>query len=266
MPKILFWNVGRKSLDELVCSLVEATSADAVVLIESGSTAADLLASLRRSVSTDFSVPESTHGRFFLATRNANLDLSETYYSDRLSIRRLVVRDQSLSLGLVHLVDKRNWDASPQLAEAILVANNVRRRERHVRHRRTIVMGDFNLNPFDEAMNIAHGFNAMSTRKCVAARKRKVNHRRFPYFYNPMWSLFGDQSVGPAGTYYHSSPSKGIHGWNMLDQVLVRPDALDYFEDVKIVDSAGSHSLKTDAERPRRTFASDHFPLLLTVK
>ena len=38
-----------------------------------------------------------------------------------------------------------------------------------------------------------------------------------PYFYNPMWSLFGDFSPGPPGTYYYSESAHNAFFWYMFE-------------------------------------------------
>ncbi len=84
--------------------------------------------------------------------------------------------------------------------------------------------------------------------------------------YNPMWNLLGDRTPGPSGTYYHSSSSQGLYGWNMLDQVLFRRAAIPWFHDVEILTSTGTSELQTQMGRPNKTEVSDHFPILLTLK
>ncbi len=52
----------------------------------------------------------------------------------------------------------------------------------------------------------------------------------------------------------------------MLDQVLLRPSAIPWFEDVQILTQAGDKPLHTKSGRPDKNAASDHFPILLTLK
>jgi hypothetical protein len=107
----------------------------------------------------------------------------------------------------------------------------------------------------------------MMSRSIVAKGARTVAGEACPYFYNPMWSLLGDYSTGPPGTYFYSSSSPITFFWNAFDQVLLRPDLAASFEpgDVKVVDSVGGQSLLTQAGTPRRA-ASDHLPLFLAVR
>ena len=171
-----------------------------------------------------------------------------------------------MTLGAVHVVDPWNWDEVNQMAQVSLLASDIRRKEHEFGHDRTILIGDFNMNPFAKAMNLAEGLNAMMTTKCVERRSRGVQGEQFPFFYNPMWSLFGDRTPGPAGTFYHSNSSRGMYGWNMLDQVLLRPSVIPWFEDVRILSSTGTSALQKPSGRPNEAAASDHFPILVTLR
>jgi endonuclease/exonuclease/phosphatase family metal-dependent hydrolase len=211
-------------------------------------------------------LPNAPSGRFHLFSRSADLDLHEVYGGPRVSLRRLKYAGSELSLGVVHVVDKLNWDTANQSNQVQLLAAEIGRQEFALKHDRTLLIGDFNMNPFDQAMNMATGLNAMMTEKCVARLSRKQQDQDYPFFYNPMWNLFGDRTPGPPGTYYHTSSSQGMYGWNMLDQVLVRPSALPWFDKVEILTAAGSSSLLNKSERPNKNIASDHFPILVKLK
>jgi hypothetical protein len=266
VPSIVFWNVNRKDLRHLVCDIANSMLADVVILIESKATYLDTLDDLKTKVSADFEAPKALDGRFQLFCRNASLDLREIYHGERISLRVLSLGEEQLLLGVVHLVDRRNWDPLNQASQVAALALEIRRREKQFRNNKTILIGDFNMNPFDQAMNMAPGLNALMTQKCVAAGSRTLQGKDYPYFYNPMWGLFGDRTPGPAGTYYHTASSQGMYGWNVLDQVLMRPTATAWLEDVEVLVSAGDASLQTSLGRPKTAAASDHFPLILRLK
>jgi endonuclease/exonuclease/phosphatase (EEP) superfamily protein YafD len=266
MVKILFWNQYRKDLCELLCETVRASFADVVALIETKATVDRTLQALRSEISPDFHRPFGLSSRFHLFSRDPSLDLSEIYDGDRVSLRRLYHGNAELLLGLVHVLDRRNWGELAQFAQVELLVKEIQRREDGEGHRRTILIGDFNMNPFDRAMTLFSGMNAVMALQDAGRGKRVVQGLEYRYFYNPMWGLFGDRTPGPCGTYYHSNSSDGHYGWNMLDQVLVRPDAMRWFGEVEILRMAGERLLHTKAGRPCKRSASDHFPILLTLK
>ena len=189
MAKILFWNLNRRDLRVLLCEAAQACSADVVVLIECGETSADTLATLKSNLSPDFHQPSSTAGRFQRFCRDASLHLNEFYGGDRVSLRRLLYKGAEFILGLVHVVDRLNWDPMNQSTQVTLLARDLQQYEQERGHSRTILIGDFNMNPFDQAMTMAAGMNAMTTKKCVM--------RGSSYFARPRIRLFLQSDVGP---------------------------------------------------------------------
>lgn len=90
----------------------------------------------------------------------------------------------------------------------------------------------------------------------------------YPYFYNPMWNLLGDDPPGSApGTYYYRGRHSHELYWHMLDQVLVRPSLVERFdfEQLKIVTTVGGVRLTRTRGTPNRTRFSDHLPVVFAV-
>ena len=61
------------------------------------------------------------------------------------------------------------------------------------------------MNPFEEGVVGAKGLHAVMTRRIAAKGSRVVQGKEYPFFYNPMWGLFGDRQDSPSGTYYYSA-------------------------------------------------------------
>src|SRR6185503_19075534 len=103
-------------------------------------------------------------------------------------------------------------------------------------------------------------------RKVAERRTRTVQRREYPFFYNPMWSHFGDGNEGPSGTFYRNRSEHVTFFWNMFDQVLLRPELLSIFrnEDLKILSACGERSLLMGGVPDARR-ASDHLPLLFRL-
>jgi hypothetical protein len=82
-----------------------------------------------------------------------------------------------------------------------------------------------------------------------------------------MWSFLGDESRGPAGTFFQSRSEHKVFFWNMFDQVLIRPALLERFrmEDLMIVEHTGKEPLLTGRGRPDRGVGSDHLPILVRL-
>jgi hypothetical protein len=135
-------------------------------------------------------------------------------------------------------------------------------------HQRTILVGDLNLNPYEDGVVCDNGLHAVMTRALARKMTRTVKWESNLYFYNPMWSEFGERPEGFVGTYYFRCPDDRADFWNIYDQVLVRPDRLDYFkdEDLQIIhyDLESGVSLLRNGIPDSRI--SDHLPILFRLQ
>jgi exonuclease III len=264
LPRIIFWNVNKKDLTSLVCSITKSTDADVVVLNENAVPSAKMLQALQENVSQDFYYPRviSSEKRFHCFCRNAELDLSEVHALSRTSVRKLNIGHHRVLLALVHGVDMRNYDPATRQSRAQSLADDMKLVKEQQETNKLILLGDFNINPYDTGMNLAAGLNAMMTKSCVAKGLRRDGGKDYDFYYNPMWSLFGDNTDGPAGTIYNTS-NQGHYGWSMLDQVLINHSIVNLFDDVKILTEAGPQSLMNEKGRPNSNIVSDHFPILV---
>jgi hypothetical protein len=128
-------------------------------------------------------------------------------------------------------------------------------------------VGDFNLNPFDYGAVVANGLHGVMTKAIASEGSRVINGVEFPFFYNPMWSRLGDQSPGPPGSYFYRSARHVNLFWNTFDQVLVRPDLIDEFQDksLRVLTAVrGINLIKRG--RPDKATYSDHLPLVFQLE
>jgi hypothetical protein len=98
-------------------------------------------------------------------------------------------------------------DASEQKSMSRRISEEIRRVETSVGHSRTVVVGDLNMNPFEDGMISADGFHAVMTSEIANKQPRSIQGNQYPFFYNPMWGRFGDNSEGPPGTFYQRPSS-----------------------------------------------------------
>jgi hypothetical protein len=130
----------------------------------------------------------------------------------------------------------------------------------------TIIIGDFNMHPFDVGMTDARYLNAVMCRSVASKGSRTVDFKTRRYYYNPMWNFLGDQSRSqPASYFYTGSDSNNIH-WCSMDQMIIRPSLIDCLvgNGVQILTEAGPKSLTKDKGVPDVSI-SDHLPILATL-
>lgn len=125
----------------------------------------------------------------------------------------------------------------------------------------TILIGDFNCNPFESPIRSIAGFNAVSS-AFVSRRKTKCSKGiKKKYFFNPMWSYMGEYSKSPGTYFYRSSGAENLY-WNTLDQVLLRPSLIDYIagdKAIRVVSEVNGSRLYDENGLP---CISDHFPII----
>jgi exonuclease III len=176
--RIIFWNVYKKDLTDLVCSMTQVTNADVLVLNESPVSIQKMLESLQMRVSRDFYYPyciAESEQRFHCFCKDRHLDLSEVHAGSRISVRMLRIEMYKILLTLVHGKDSRNYDPASQQAFAQSLATELRFLKQDKGISKLILLGDFNMNPYDRSMNLAEGLNAMMTKSCVEQRYRRYD-------------------------------------------------------------------------------------------
>lgn len=276
MTTFLFWNLNKKPLQSLITKLACEHDVDVLVLAECSISPDVLLQSINRSGQTYSYSPSDSCDRIEIYTR-FNPEFSQpvldgTYFT----IRNITIPDKiDILLAVVHFPSKLYWNEASQALQSVHLAGKVRAAEDQVGHSRTILVGDLNMNPFEHGVVSANGLHAVMSRAIAMKQSRVVQSERYPFFYNPMWSLFGDVQGRPPGTYYYSTSTLITFFWNMFDQLLLRPELLSSFknENLQILTSAGNKSetsvptlLLTKDGRPNSKTASDHLPLLFSLE
>jgi endonuclease/exonuclease/phosphatase (EEP) superfamily protein YafD len=267
MLTFLFWNINQSPLVDAIVAIAEAESVDILILAECAIHPVELLKALNREEPA-FHFSKGRNDKIAMFTRFPGHYLAAVHEGPRFSIRRttLPAIDEFL-LVAVHFPSKLFWSAESQAQECTNLSNTISEVEEQVGHRRTIVVGDLNMNPFEQGVVGAAGLHAVASRAVVARGERVVQERTYPFFYNPMWGHFGDDQGRPSGTYYYERAEHVNYFWNNFDQVMVRPELVNAFrtDQLKILDRAGEASLALGDGRPDAKRASDHFPLLFAL-
>jgi hypothetical protein len=267
MVSFLFWNLRRRSLELVLRRLTTRNRLDVLILAECMIPEHTLLKALNAANQGPFRrIPALASRGLDLYTRFDDSCFGPVLKeSDHYLIRTLTPSGGvEVVLAMAHLASPRFKDRRARHSRLIGFANDIRAVEKS--HKRTVLVGDLNLNPFDDALLDVRGLNALSDRRTV---QRKVIRRfgtstveEFPLFYNPMWNHFGDV-IPPAGTYYYDQSNPEVDPlWNIFDQVLLRATLLDRFQNkgLKILTTDGTVSFVREDGRPNGDVYSDHLP------
>lgn len=267
MTSFLFWNVGQCDLRPLLGRAVHRLGIDVLLLAEAAPDDAAIVAALRAATGREFMAHSQGQNKVRVFSNLAAWRWKQYVpATERLVAWHVKVGSPKgfILLG-AHLVSKNNMNADEQALLAVEVAKEIRLVEEKVGHQRTLLVGDLNMNPFDTGMLGANALHAVMARTVARREERIVQGMPYPYFYNPMWGLFGDRTPGPEGTYYYSGGVAEAY-WHMLDQVLLRPPLMDQLQNVQILASIDGESLLTKNGLPDAANYSDHLPLLFRLK
>lgn len=271
--RLLFWNTSGLSDAALLATLAREHNADLLVIAEPGASLADLLIALNTGQEPPLYFPDPSPGlsddlQIFYKCDPSFVELREDVGDIAIRSVELPLHP-SVLLVAAHLPSKLRYKPDDQLSAATVFAQLIDRAETQVGHQRTVVVGDFNMNPFESGMISAVGLHATMDRRIAMRSKRIVEGKAYRFFYNPMWTLLGDRSENSPGSYYYDSSTYVNYYWNIFDQILLRPELLGRFDpekDVRILtDISGTKLTRGPVGRPDDNF-SDHLPILLTLE
>ena len=253
MPKMFFWNLNRRDLRSNIVRLCAVHDPDILILAESVYEDKKLVTDLSKNSNAKFYADMNFSKRIKIYSR-FNQDRLEPLFDDGY----VTIRECIPYLGLpfmlvaVHLPSKLHATETDQLMVACDLARIVKELEIEHSIDKTVIIGDFNMAPFEPGMVSASGLHAMLDKDIVKKLTRTVRGKIYPYFYNPMWSRLGDLSKGPPGTFRYNKAVELNHVWHTYDQVIMRPPLMNCFsdDDLIVIDERGS----------------DHFPLFFNLR
>ena len=267
MPKFLFWNLGGRTIVPLVRLAAAINRVDILILAEVSLPPASVEEQLNID-SAEFRYAGGNYQRVHFYCRFDNRFLTLLSETDKYSIRRLRLpaRKELLLVG-AHLPSLMAVSATHIAEECRFLSAEIQRIESVENHRRTVLMGDLNLNPFDSVLVQTTGLHAVASRITALRNTRTVQNRSFPFFYNPMWGYLGDRHSDSAGTFYYGSSEHLAYFWNTFDQVLLRPELVEDFshDQVQVLTRIGSIDLVKGNGRPDGSVGSDHLPVTLEL-
>ena len=270
MVSFLFWNLRRRFLELVLHRLTIRHDLDVLVLAECAISEDAMLNALNAEGRNTFRrVPALASQRLHLYSHFDQSCFGPVLKeADHYLIRTMTPPGgMEIVLAMAHLASPLHKDLRARHSRITGFACDIRDAEKTASNDRTVLVGDLNVNPFDDALLDVRGLNALADRRTVQRKEPRRFGRRpteeFRLFYNPMWNHLGD-AVPPAGTYYYDRSNPEVDPlWNIFDQVLLRPTLLDRFQNksLKILTTDGTVSLIREDGRPDRDVYSDHLPI-----
>lgn len=270
MPGItfLFWNLDKRSLETRVARIAASRGVDVVILCECTTPGDRVVAALTAAGAGSYHEADDPgrHLRVYSGLRRRALTFQSASPHKRWLIYRLAAGfAPEFLLAVAHLPSKADVDARTQFQFARTFAADISRVEGRRKHARTVVVGDLNMNPFEEGVAGADALHGVMEWAATEREARVIQGVSYRMFYNPMWGLLGDRTPGPPGTYYRSAAEAVNYFWNTYDQVLLRPSLAGRLDALEVLTGDGSAGLLTPHGLPDRQAGSDHLPLLFRI-
>lgn len=269
--KILFWNINKKG-NEAIEKIKNVTEEVDILLLCESNIKDDLIESelkLKRiPFKSDFDFSDLTP-KLYSNLKAGILEHYSNSPSKRLSFYTLKTVDfGEIILAGIHFPSKLYYDGNSQLNIAVSYNKWIKDIEKLRSHKRTIVIGDFNMNPFEEGMIQPSGFNSTLSSKIAKSGQRTFHYCKYDFFYNPMWNWLGDKEHNsgkdklPGSYYFKTSSDANQIFWNMFDNVIIRPEIIDTIDytTLKILEVFDMDNTNDNVK------FTDHLPLTFNLK
>jgi hypothetical protein len=265
----LFWNLRNNRIQDALTVIAHKYSVDVIILAECAISPTEILLSLNKVGQSEYQrMGSSQCERIHCYARFSREYYRPVLESDRFSSYQLALPGlTNILVTAVHLVDRRNWSRESQASECRWLASQIELAEKTVGHQRSVLIGDLNMDPFDQGVVDANGLHGVMNRRIAQEEKRTIQGREHTYFYNPMWRLLGDDSRGVPGSYYYRNAEPVLYFWHMFDQVMIRPQLLSRFQhnSLAVLSEAEDLRLLTPRGIPNASI-SDHLPIIFSLE
>ena len=268
--KIVFWNINKKSIGPALTLLAEEIRPDILFLAEAQMGPVGILNALNSKKTTYFFNPDPICEKVLMFSKYRDEYVKPATSNLRYTVRTVSVPNYpEFNLMSLHYQSKRNWKTEGQAAHTMELNLAIREFENNTKSKMTLLIGDFNMNPFELGMVQTTGFHSVMSKDIALKGGRSVDGKEYPYFYNPMWSFYGDHGKGDVNGTLYSQLSEPInYFWNIFDQVLIRPDLIPYVneEAIEIITQLGESYNLLKKNNLINTSISDHLPISVILK
>lgn len=260
--KVLFWNTRNNSqINAILTSLIIENDIDIVVIAEYTDDIEKLLGQALKQGKNMQQYFTSGCERIKMIGLIENVQ--PAWQGAHSSIQ--IINDKYIFCG-VHLISKVTSDNDEQRKIRIQrIVNEIISVEKEIGSDCSIIVGDFNLEPYALGMVGAPYFHGIPIYEESLRKFREVSEEKYYMFYNPMWNFMGDFKK-PYGTYYYSQGTECTY-WSILDQVIIRPSIREDFVDksLRIITKTQQYNLLDDKGHPNKSI-SDHLPIIFEIK
>lgn len=258
---LLFWNLGRNDNADMILSCFQEHDIDIAVFSEYTSCSLSKVAQQTQGLYIHIKgIGGCEKINAFIKT---SVCCESVYEQSRYVIYCLVKQTTRFVLAGVHLQDRRNCNSAMRIETIGRLVNDIDECEQHNKCNNTIIIGDFNANPFDPELLQFNAFNSVLFKDVIKnSETRIVDRESYRRFYNPVINYLSEETR-MYGSYYDTR-DEASPVWHCLDQVLLSNSLVESVLSMQYLKTIGNQSLLKDI-RPNKSI-SDHLPLLVVLK
>lgn len=261
MLNILFWNLKRNALEDYIIDCIVENNVDIAIFSEfNGIDFIKIQKNLGKMYSRILAVQEDRKVTLIAKT---TFSITTVQQQNRYNIYYIKTAVKDYILAAVHLEDRRNNKSVDRIKTISCLVADIEQTEKLLKCNNTIVIGDFNANPYDEELLSKYAFNAVLFKTIIdKSDLTSPNSLKLKRFYNPILHYISEDTQ-MYGSFYYEKDSCTPY-WHCLDQVLVRKslaNSLNHIEYLKKINK--KDLLKNTIPNGK---ISDHLPLWVNLQ
>lgn len=261
MLNILFWNLRKNAIEDYIIECIAENNIDIAIFSEYESINFALIENkLGKMYRRIFGV-QADKKVSLIAKRTLNVTVVQQQHRYNLYSVKTGIKDYILVA--IHLEDRRNYAIADRKYTIQRLVGDIERIEDLLNCSNTIVIGDFNANPYDEELISKYTFNAVLFKSVIEKSEfTNPNSLKQKRFYNPILHYISEETEMYGSFYYEQDHMTSY--WHCLDQVLVRKNLVNNVTNIKYLKKINSQQLLGEVA-PNKEI-SDHLPLLVCLQ
>lgn len=263
--KFIFWNINKNPLVDEIAELVEESRCDIAAFAEADKeTINQVIDRLKEKYQIDCSLYENPGCDRIKIIVIGQPEISLLNQNSYFSLIKIKGANRALIVGFVHFPSQKHCGLDALGDMCARFRSQIVVEEDRCNIQDSMVMGDFNVNPFEQPMISFRSMGATNGQDCNqrgAITSYEVSNK---LFYNPMWTLYATHKERPGG-YRYPNTQNHVLTWHFLDQVIIRPSLIEHFnfESLQLIKATSTVNYLNNNQFPT---ISDHFPLMCEVE
>ncbi len=207
----MFWNIAEKNLIDPLIQIILENKTDVVALAEAGQLDINSLLNALGMKGCQWKSAEVCPGKDIRLLVKKEVTISVHQEEKRFSSYKMFIDNRMCLLHVVHLSSTLHWEESARNDKAVYISQVLRKMEEKLfgkNEYNSMVVGDFNLQPYAGGIAGVYGFNATMSISKAMQRTRKVDGKLKYFYFNPIWKLMGDHK-DVQGSYYNDHDQQG---------------------------------------------------------